>query len=405
MIDLDARLGKWWFPAAILVAILLRLALLPLWTVDQRDFLIPWLQYARANGVDYLDRPFTNYAPFYEHVLALLAQLPGPEMVRIKLTSILFDVVLAGLIAALAPPGQKRLGFALFLLMPTAILNSSAWGQCDAIYASFTMLALLFAMRGRPVATSMAFGVAIAVKLQAAIFAPVLLLLTLERRQPLWTYLLVPLPYLAIALPMLAAGRPLHDTLFVYGNQFSTFDKLAQVSPNPWIVLNKLVDYQTGMLIGVPVAAAIVGGAVWWLHRHRVARTGEGLLVAAALFAVLVPFVTPKMHERFFYLVDPMVILLVCRDWRYFRVLLLAEGASLISYIPFMLVSTDPEGPIVRSYVWLQKNYGGGYGVLAVPGAILMGMALYLLVKRAREFGGEPRRGRSSGMATAAALR
>jgi Gpi18-like mannosyltransferase len=385
MIDRRRGLERWWFLAAIAAAILVRVALLPFWTVDQRDYLIPWMHHAEASGAGYLLRSVTDYPPFYDHVLAFLALFPGSAIVRIKLFSIGFDFILAGLLAALVPTGKKRLAAALFLLMPTVILNSSAWAQCDAIYSSFVVLALMCVVQRRAVAAMLVFGVAVAVKLQAAIFGPFLLLMTLERRQPIWTYLLLPIPYVLIALPMLLAGRDPQQTFLVYAGQFGKNAQLAAVSPNPWIVLNKLMDYHTGVIVGLPVAVAIILAAVFWLWRGRVARSTDGLLLAAAFVVALVPFVTPKMHERFFYLVDPMLILLACRDWRYIRVLAIAEAASLISYIPFMLISTDPEGPIVRSYVWLQENYGGGYGVLAVPGAMLMGTALYLLFRRLRE--------------------
>jgi Gpi18-like mannosyltransferase len=373
---------RWWFAVALLAAAGLRLALLPFWTVDQRDFLIPWLHHAEASGAGYLAAPFTNYTPAYEHAIALLALLPGPAMLRIKLLSIVFDVVLAALVAAIAPEGRRRLGFSLMLLMPTVMLNSAAWGQCDAIYASFTLLALLCAVKGRPAATALAFGMAIAFKLQAAIFAPVLLLLTLERRQPLWTWLLVPLPYLLVALPMLAAGRSWYAIAFVYDNQFNAFHQLALVAPNPWIVFNKLVDYRTGLLIGLPLAAAAVGAIVLALHRLGTARTEYGLLLAVALIAVAVPFVTPKMHERFFYLADPVLILLVCRDGRNVVLLALAETASLLAYIPFTAISTDPDGPIYRAYIWAQEHWGAGFGILALPGCALMAVTLALLAQR-----------------------
>ena len=389
MTERGGRLRRWWFPAAIAVAVVVRLALLPFWTVDQRDYLIPWMQHAEASGWGYLKRTVTDYPPFYDHVLAFLSLFPGTAMVRIKLFSILFDILLAGLLSSMVPAGKRRLAFALFLLMPTVILNSSAWGQCDAIYATVVMLSLWCVRQRRPVAAMVAFGFAVSIKLQAAIFGPVLLLMTLERRQPIWTHALAPIPYVLIALPMLLAGRDPHQTFFVYAGQFGKNAQLAAVSPNPWIVLNKLLDYHTGVLIGLPVAVAIILAAVWWLWRQRVAESDGGLLLAAAFLVALVPFVTPKMHERFFYLVDPLLILLACRDWRYIRVLALAEAASLISYIPFMLVSTDPEGPIVQSYIYLQQRYGGGYGVLAVPGAILMGSALYLLFRRLRDGAGD----------------
>ena len=367
-----------------------RVAFLPLRTSDTEHFLKPWLLAAERLGPAYLRQPFTNYAPFYEHCLALMALLPGPGLVRVKLFSCAGDVLLAAAVARLVPRERRWLAGAAVFALPTVAVNSALLGQSDAFYAIAIVAMLVAAERRRPVAAVLAFSVAIAIKLQALLAAPVLVLLWLERRQPAWTAALVPVAYVAFALPMLVAGRPLGAVGGVYGAQFGYFADLSANAPNLWQVGQKLIGYEHGLMVGLPGAVLVTGAAILLLWRRGTVREADGLLLAAAVMLVLVPFVTPKMHDRYFYLVDPVLVALACRDARWWRALACAEAASLLGYLPFVL-----DGYLMHDPVWgragsVAAATGLSYRALPLVGMVLMGAALALLArpvltKRCRE--------------------
>jgi len=365
--------------ALLLAALCARLLMLPLTTIDQRLFLVPWLEHAGRVGRHYLERPFTNYAPAYEHVLALLALFPGSAMLRIKLFSILFDVILAGSTAWISPVAWRWPAFCLILLLPTVALNSALMGQCDAIYATFVILALGCMMRDRPAVGLLAFATGLAIKLQSMLFAPFLALMSSERRLPVWTWLLLPVPYLAFALPMILAGRPVDDVLFVYARQTDRFSELAKNAPNPWALVNYLVTYPVGMAVGVPLALFALAALMLLLRRKRVMRSREGMLLAAAILLIAGPYLMPKMHDRFFYLVDPVLVALVGFNRRYWPALALAEAGSLLAYLPFVAIEN-------RGIPHPSQALMLTHALLPVMGAIAMGMALILLIQRAATF-------------------
>jgi Gpi18-like mannosyltransferase len=381
----------------LVAAIICRYAILPMTTEDQNIYLIPWLTEASVLKSDYLRHPFTNYTPFYEHALAFMALLPGPESVRIKLFSILFDIVLAAFVSRLVPAGHRMFTFALVLIIPTVVINAAGWGQADAIYASFVVAALVAADHRRPVVTMLAVGVAIAIKLQAIIIAPIIGLLILARRQPLWTLALVPLPYLVIASPMIIAGRPLPEIYGVYFNQFGTFQSLSANAPNIWMFLKKFVDYNTGLMIGLPFACIVIAGLTLAINRIKLINTTEGLLLAAAIVFIAVPFITPKMHERYFYLVDPTMAALCMHGARYIVPFVLAQMASLCSYVPFVVLTYDPDNWLLGPNGIVEQRLTIGWGLFPALGGLIMGLVLWLLLKVAMQFERDRARDRTLG--------
>ena len=114
-------------------------------------------------------------------LLALSTYVPIDPLVSVKIISCAFDVLLALMafrLVALARPGSRWLPViagAMVLGLPTVIMNSAAWGQCDAIYSSLGLAALYLLITGRAVAAWALSGLSLAFKLQAVFLLPVLL--------------------------------------------------------------------------------------------------------------------------------------------------------------------------------------------------------------------------------------
>ena len=77
------------------------------------------------------------------------------DLYLIKLLSTFFDVLLAFgamRLTGLFTRSRVKLLFVYFavLFWPTVVLNSAVWGQCDSIYVSLGLLAIYWAMDGRP---------------------------------------------------------------------------------------------------------------------------------------------------------------------------------------------------------------------------------------------------------------
>ena len=70
------------------------------------------------------------------------------------------------------------------------------------------------------------------------------------------------------------------------------------------------------------------------MHAKQV--TPEMTLDMALFFAIFLPFVMPKIHERYFFMADMLSILYAARRGDRRFVPLLVIGASLMSYMPIL---------------------------------------------------------------------
>lgn len=334
------------FAALMIGAALLYAACVPLMNGDIRDYLIPWTRYLLDHGrFAALGDDFSEYAPPYLYLLALgswtapaLGVLPA-----IKLVSIVGTLFLAGamytLLATCLPRRQALSGGALTLIAPTVVANGPVWGQCDALYTSCAILAVAAFIRQRPMLAMAAVGAALSLKLQGVFIAPLVLAMLLAGRARWWMLAIIPAVYVAAMLPAWLAGRPAIDLALLYLAQGDHYHDLARSVPNIWQILRALVTipYPVGVTIGLIAAA---GGtiAVAWRTRHHLAQP-EDVVLVALLGAIVVPYLLPKMHNRYFFMADLLAgaYVFLRPTPRAFWIVRLVTIGSLLSYATFLL--------------------------------------------------------------------
>jgi len=242
------------------------------------------------------------------------------------------------LLGTCMPARAATNGALLALLLPTVIGNGPVWGQSDALHGGCALLAVAAFMRGRPVAAMAAVGFAIAFKLQGVFVAPVVLAMLWSRRAPLWTLAIPPLIYVAAMIPAWVAGRPAHDLATIYLAQGEYFHDLARSVPNIWQILRALVTipYEAGVVVGLLAAATAIVFTAW---RARHLDAPADVLLLAMSGAVLVPYLLPKMHNRYFFTADLLAFAyaFVRPTSRTVRIALLVQAGSLLSYLTFLI--------------------------------------------------------------------
>ena len=341
--------------ALLLTGLILRLAGLEFVSGDMRGFVLRWYGQLARQGFAALGTDFSNYTPPYLYLLWIATGIRAwlADLTAIKLVSMLFDAGSAAWVYKIVrikyPQGAAPLlGGAIFFSLPTVWLNSAWWGQADGIYTFFVLACLYFLLRERPLPAMIFFGVAVSFKLQAAFFAPFLLLLALKGRIP-WRYLLsVPLVYLALMLPAVLAGRPLIDTLTVYLAQAGTFHQLTMNAPSLYAFISN--DwYEPAALLGLGLTALLALAWALFYARRVKTWTPEILVMCATVSALMMPFFLPKMHERYFYLADGMLLLLALYLPRLWYLVPISQLVSTITYSVYLFSpgrpSFNPAGP------------------------------------------------------------
>ena len=273
--------------------------------------LIPWYDYLRSHGILVaLGDPFSNYTPPYTYLLALATLTASflSKVTAIKLLSVAMDFVNAFLVYKIVrlkyPSGPGPFWAAgAFLCLPTVFVNSAVWGQADAFYAGFLLASLYYTLREMPLPAMLAFAVAFGFKAQAVFFLPFLAVLLFKGRTRFPFFLLIPVVYLVLCLPVILLGRDWLEVLLIYLRQGETYRQLSAHAPNLYIFIPNRF-YRPGLWAGL--AATLIGLVAWLVLSVRDKRplTSERLVLLALVSVALAPFLLPKMHDRYFYPAD-----------------------------------------------------------------------------------------------------
>jgi len=305
---------------------------------DAFQFLIPWYTFARDQGIGALAEPFTNYTPFYSYLLLMAAPFDwlGQPLSLVKIISAIFELGCAIVAAQIVwrttkVPLRTSLAFSAVWLAPTVIFNGALWGQADSIWTFFTLVSVALFMRDRN--GVLPFAMAFSVKAQGAFLGPFVLGMILRRRMHLAWLAAVPGVYVVLALPVIVAGRSLVSVLGVYLDQANTFHRLFISAANMWIFAAGM-PYAIGVAVGVVLAAASGFALSIFIAQSR--RTGpEFILLVASVSLMLMPYLLPKMHERYFYGFELASIALTCINPRYLPFAVIAQVDGVLSYLAF----------------------------------------------------------------------
>ncbi|RHR37936.1 hypothetical protein DWX23_15390 [Parabacteroides sp. AF18-52] len=343
--------NKKYLALLILAGLLIKLLMLPFFPEpgDYTFFLKPWVEFIRSHGYWQAFRfEFANYSPAYLYFLLGIAKLGGEPLIPIKLVSICFEYVAAWFIGGIAYQKYKEdwvrwCALAVVPLLPTVLINSSYWGQCDSVYASFLVGSIYFVLRKRSFLSILFLGISFSFKLQAVLLFPFYFVLLLKNRVKWYYFLLVPAVYLISLLPAYCAGRPLTELLSVFISQSEYYDSLSLQFPNLYMWISD-DHYETVKWIGILLTclfALLTGGLL--AKKYRAQLTNDYLVRLALLSAVIFPFLLPGMHERYMYVGDLLAVAYIMYFPRKFYN---ALGIPLISLFSYALCTSLNESLI-----------------------------------------------------------
>lgn len=338
----------------VLLAVLLRYPLLPFESGDYITHFEKWYDFIEKNGnFAALQYDFSNYnVPLLYLMAASSVLFPEfPQILILKGISIVFDFTLAFFVYKCVSfkyhrRGEAALAALATLFAPTVVLNGAMWGQWDAIYTTFLVACLYFLLTRRQAAAFTAFGLAVSFKLQALFLAPLFLWLLVRKEVNIQYFLLAPLCWFILLLPAWFVGRPLGDLCLIYINQNSVYSSLREAAPNlyQWISDDYYSFYPAGIAFAVGVAVALVVV----VYKSRVKITADRLIFLAFLSVLLMPYVLPKMHDRYFFPADVIAIIFAFYWPRYWYLPVVIGLTSLLTYVRFLA-----GGAIILPLSWL----------------------------------------------------
>jgi Gpi18-like mannosyltransferase len=331
--------------AVILISLTFRVSSLPHISLDMEAGLFKWYGFILKRGfVNAFKENFALYTPPYLYLLALASLIDGlvSRVTLIKLISIFFDVVSSFFVYKIvrAKYPSKNLPFlaaALSFALPTVILNSAYWGQCDSVYTAFLLACVYFLLIERPAWAVFFFSIGFAVKLQAIFLLPFLAVYTLRKKIHWLTFILIPATYVALSIPTIWAGRPWLDVLTIYAHQTGKFPKWSSTTPTMYLPLQGRLDLTpTLTILTVVVAAVIISIWIYMTWKKQFADKLNEITLAALASVALMPFVLPRMHQRYFYPQDLLSLVIVFFKPKLWFLPIISQVISTLAYGPFL---------------------------------------------------------------------
>ncbi len=302
-----------------------------------------WYETIKQEGWKSIIEQLSSYSPPYYYLLYVVHRVfPALSNVEaIKLVPILTDFINAllgmGIVYTITKSQiASLLCYASLFFAPTIFINSAYWGQSDSLYTCGILASLWFMLKKKSALSIFAFGLAYSVKLQAIFLAPFILALVLTGYFSWKNTLAFPLAVFLSYVPALLTGYPIQNLLGVYGTQANTFEYMTMNAASAYAWFANAV-YVTVAPAGVLFAAGIcLIYVVLIFYRKKTILESRDLILLAALSSVMVPFFLPAMHERYFYLLDVISILLLFCYPKLFYIAIITQLTSFFSYQPYL---------------------------------------------------------------------
>ena len=325
-------------------ALIMRFCMFPYESHDYTMFLSGWFDYLKNNGgLLALATYQGNYNAPYMTIMALLTYLPFNSLHLIKFVSIIFDFGLALSSAALVKylvPKNKNLyyfiTYSVMLFIPEIVLNSAVWGQCDAGYTMFIVLALLYLFKEDYLKSFIFLGVSFALKLQFIFILPLFIIIYFTKKKfSIWHFFIIPLVNIILCLPAIIIGKPIKDLLLVYFLQTAEYKEYINLN---FINLYGLVGNNGNILhaFGIFTTLLICLITLIYLMYKKVNLTNKMMLNLGLWFVVIVTFFLPCMHERYLYLGCVLAVIYFITYKENFILMISILLCSILTYFSYL---------------------------------------------------------------------
>ena len=321
--------------ALCVFAMLARVSFIERSSGDYDIYLADWItKLAAGSFSEGMKANIGEYNVLYQYILFAITRLGVPALYAVKAVSFVGDAFLAGAAAKLAGRKNALPAFGAALLLPTLVLNGGMFAQCDSLYAACALWGLALALDKRPAGSAACFALSLCFKLQSAFILPIVAVLWAARKLRVREALIFVLTLFGVMLPALLGGKSLGDIIRIYTAQTGLYTGLNYNAANFFGLMETTGldvyaygNFAMGLAFG---ACAIL--VVWGVGHAQEMEDGEYVPLALAM-VLLIVFLLPRMHERYFYLATPLSIALAAqRGGRFVIAAALIELAMLSTY-------------------------------------------------------------------------
>ncbi len=309
---------------------------------DMLYCLVPWFNEIKGGGgFASLSAQVGNYSLLYQTIIAAMTYTDLNCIVLYKSVSVVFDYLLAYASASLVCECREKRKFsalfccvyAVILFLPTVIMNSAFWGQCDSIYTFFLVLTLKNLYKEKYPAAFIYYGLAFSFKLQSIFILPFMICIYFTRKNFSVLYGLISLAvFMLTGTAAYLNGRSILAPFEIYKNQTNDFGFLQFNFPSFWALIGSINNISFKYLSIIMTTAVCGMGLYAVISGKKNTDACENFYTTAVWFVWSVLLFLPSMHERYAYPLDTLLICLCFIDKRYIKYAALSVFYSVMTY-------------------------------------------------------------------------
>lgn len=332
---------------------------------DMSRCLIPWFNvFKEAGGLSGLSKQIGNYNLFYQTIIAFISNIDMNCIYLYKIISIVFDYLLAlscaYIVCKLLDRDWKKdsffyLVYTVILMLPTVVLNSAYWGQCDSIYVFFVIWTVYLIYAERYKMGFFMFGIAFAFKLQSIFILPAILLFYVAKKSfSILNFGITIFSFWCSGLVAYFYGRGLLECFSIYVKQTDYSHKMYLNVSSFWILFrDNLYDdlYKFAIILTIVLLGV---GLYLILEKKKTMDMAENYLNTYCWCVWTVILFLPAMHERYTYMLDIMLIMLCFVNIRYIWCAFVEVLLSILTYSHYLYgaVSVNRTFAIANLLAW-----------------------------------------------------
>ena len=180
-------------------------------------------------------------------------------------------------------------------------------------------------------------GIAFSFKMQTVFMFPFFVMYYLrEESFSIFNFLIIPAVFIILCIPAFIAGRPVTSLLAAYFMQVYEYHEMVMTFPSFWS-LTHIFPFKVYYRFGVCVTFSILGIMLYYILAKKIdLKEPKTMLFTAIITTWTCVYFLPSMHERYIFLTDIMLVLLIIldREYLFFGVIpLIISTAAYASYL------------------------------------------------------------------------
>lgn len=303
----------------------------------------------------------SDYSPIYLFMLALLLLIPDGKqisislygttytffenrMIALKTVYFLFTVAAAFAIYLIVKlltksKGKGVIAYCITLALPTLFVNSALWGNSDIIYVTFLLYSVYFFLKGTKYSDIFAYmflGFAFANKMQAIFVMPFVIYFIVRRKAKLYRVIYAFLAFFITLVPCYFCGAGFLDPFAYLAKQFNGYNNLSLGAATIWKFL-ELQDAEMVKKYATWISVLLVGVMLVIVYfRNIKLEDKHASFKVFFLLTMTTAFVLPRLHERYFLLIEILTIVYAIIDKKKWYLPVLSQVGGAICYYHYM---------------------------------------------------------------------